>query len=1190
MVGIRDVAAGFFLEDNAGLISRGFANEDIFIVPVHQYACGCASCKEAQDRAATDIDPQHSAVAVDDFTSLLAPLGDDYYRWNWNGEDTQTGVTFVTYSFWDGGNLPYDIALQNGATSSFQFTEAQQAATRLALAEFADASGLVFIEVEEAGMLNFIGISGSDDVAGYAYYPSLDRGPGYGIYISGGQFTNFGVGTFEYTVVLHEIGHALGLKHPFEGDITLNPAIDDTETTVMSYNDVVPFVESLGPLDIDAVQFLYGQDIDPTAAGIDYSWDEATDTFTVTGSNNADTFNGVAGTNILRGMGGDDHILGANQNDILYGGAGDDFLDAWEGDNTVFGDEGDDTIVSNSYGSSVIHGGDGNDTIETWSDNDELHGDAGDDIFYIDRLDQLTQIFGGEGFDSVSFQHASGLPTAIVPSLSTWSSIERIIATETSDYLDGSSGDDYIDGAGGDDTLAGRLGNDRLDGGAGDDYLISDVGSDLISGGDGFDSVSFQDRTSGVNVLYVSSESDLEVLQGWTLVHGIEQVFDTEYADLFIGSTGDDIFTIGRGGDSYDGKQGNDSLVFGSEFVGFSLATGLVTKADSSHTVSARNIETLVATSGMRLEGTIGTQTLMGSEGNDILSGLAGNDRLVGGDYGPDLADYSNDYLYGGTSAVNIDLRQQTGVDGFGNVDTYIGIEGVIGTRLDDTLTGNSDNNVLRGEDGNDQISGREGDDILYGGAGTNILRGGDGDDEIYAEGTGDQLFGDAGNDTFYLNNDSHTIQGGDGFDTASFGESWDGIVISVTAMNLAGIETLVASQAADIVYAGADAMTIYGAAGDDIIYGSDADNRLNGGWGVDLIVSGSGREEIDGGYEIGWSGDYLAFQDILTGVYVNLLTGEGRGGDAEGDTYNRISGVYDTEADDTIIGNSRGTTFFFSGGNDYYEGYSGGRSDTDTLRFSKDIGPITMDLSSGDYFAASASGLNVLGGLQLVSIERVLIEESYINNDTLLGRDGLDVFGGGGGNDSLSGRGGDDELSGNNGDDVLIGGSGVDWLDGGAGYDTADYSSDSGAGGSGRIFADLSAGTIIDGFGDADTVISIENVIAGSNGDELVGSAARDTLFGMAGNDFLAGRDGNDVLDGGDGDDRMFGEAGADLLRGGLGNDYLVGNDGNDVLVGGDGADNIQGRDGDDRLFGEGGHDRILGGTGNDYLVGNEG
>ena len=170
-----------------------------------------------------------------------------------------------------------------------------------------------------------------------------------------------------------------------------------------------------------------------------------------------------------------------------------------------------------------------------------------------------------------------------------------------------------------------------------------------------------------------------------------------------------------------------------------------------------------------------------------------------------------------------------------------------------------------------------------------------------------------------------------------------------------------------------------------------------------------------------------------------------------------------------------------------------------------------------------------------------------------------------------------------------------------------------------------------------------IENLIAGSGHDTVIGNAASNRLEGRAGNDRLTGNAGNDMLVGGVGDDVLRGGSGTDRLWGGGGNDRLWGGGGNDRLIGGAGADRLAGGAGrdtadygrsgagvtlnlatagtasggdaegdrvsgiedvvgsahddaltgdgaDNKLAGNAGNDRLIGGAGDDVLIGNAG
>jgi len=109
---------------------------------------------------------------------------------------------------------------------------------------------------------------------------------------------------------------------------------------------------------------------------------------------------------------------------------------------------------------------------------------------------------------------------------------------------------------------------------------------------------------------------------------------------------------------------------------------------------------------------------------------------------------------------------------------------------------------------------------------------------------------------------------------------------------------------------------------------------------------------------------------------------------------------------------------------------------------------------------------------------------------DVLTGGAGDDVIRSGWNDDKLYGGDGNDKLYAERGNDLLTGGNGADTLDGGKGTDTADYSGDTAAGGTGKITVTLDKdgnGTATDGWGNKDTLVSIENAVFGGQDDILI-------------------------------------------------------------------------------------------------------
>lgn len=215
----------------------------------------------------------------------------------WNFRAPARGT--LLYSFSLAGANPADSGtLFTGATSAFN--SAQQAAVVAGLARLSSITGISFQATADgsAADLHFANanILGSA-TSGYAStkwnyeYDGRQTITRYSadawVYLDNvewaGENTNPTVGTAGFEVLLHELGHAMGLKHPFEGAVVLPAALDDTAHTLMSYDRAGSVRSDYSPYDVAALQFLYGDD------GLGGAWGWGSGGQVLTGTDGIDT-------------------------------------------------------------------------------------------------------------------------------------------------------------------------------------------------------------------------------------------------------------------------------------------------------------------------------------------------------------------------------------------------------------------------------------------------------------------------------------------------------------------------------------------------------------------------------------------------------------------------------------------------------------------------------------------------------------------------------------------------------------------------------------------------------------------------------------------------------------------------------------------------------------------------------------
>ena len=669
-------------------------------------------------------------------------------------------------------------------------------------------------------------------------------------------------------------------------------------------------------------------------------------------------------------------------------------------------------------------------------------------------------------------------------------------------------------GENGNDQLVGGGGADQLDGGAGNDILAGNAGADTLLGG--------------------------------------------------IGNDG--LFGLG-GNDSLDGGAGIDEVRYdvdalngGGGAVNVNLALGTATDG-FGNTDTLANVEIV--------RGTALADTLTGgnaaNDGFEAYSGLAGNDTISGGT-GFDEVRYDQDAANGGAATITVNLITQTAIDGFGNTDTLISIEGARGTAGADTFIGNSFSNTFTGVGGADTIDGGGGnDEVRYdvgGGTGVNVnLATGTANDNfggidtlvsielVRGSNLADTLTGgNVASDRFEAyrglgGND--TISGGTGFDEVRYDQDANNGGIGAINVNLAAGTAIDGFGNTDSL-AGIEAAR--GTAGNDTFLGDGLNNTFAGLAGFDLFTGGDGFDEVQ--YQ----------NDVLFGgaaaVTVNLLTGFATDGFGNIDSLNGFQGIRGTSGGDTFIGSDFvgffGDGFLGLAGNDTISGGLG----FDEVRYDDDAD---------------------LGGLLgvTVNLEANTATDGFGNIDLLTGID------------NVRGTNQADSLTGDAGINSIRGLGGSDAISGGDGSDEAAYDRDADNGGLAAVTVDLDAGTATDGFGNTDTLLSIERARGTAGADSLIGSAADNGFVGLAGNDTISGGAGTDELRY-DVDFVFGGAAGVtvNLATGtatdGFGNTDALSSIEN--VRGTRSADTFIGGSADEVFYGLGGNDTITGGSGVDW------
>ncbi|MFA8385478.1 MAG: DUF4214 domain-containing protein [Pelagibaca sp.] len=368
---------------------------------------------------------------------IIEPTGDpiidvlvDGYVWDLSSSTT------ITWALADGLNPEHVWLDRDAAIMTFS----------AALASIEQYIGVTFDYLGDFETPTTAGLAGADivysldngedeDTLAYAYYPGPEPFTNFEQYETEGgdvflNFSNdiissssFGLGSEGFLTVIHEIGHALGLKHPFETSPG-RPALDSLDQSVfrdmdwfsiMSYSDqyeeeyerwdpATPMV-----LDVLGLQFMYGVNTETNAGDTTLRLTSEEYYYTIwdaSGTDRADASDQSEGWTIflpsfqpttlvetLTGFA----LPSAQFNETLVDSTPTEMIWLMGDIENATGSRFNDWINGNSFDNDLVGGG-GDDELEGFGGNDVIDGGTGTDLaYFFGSNTSFTLTIGADG-------------------------------------------------------------------------------------------------------------------------------------------------------------------------------------------------------------------------------------------------------------------------------------------------------------------------------------------------------------------------------------------------------------------------------------------------------------------------------------------------------------------------------------------------------------------------------------------------------------------------------------------------------------------------------------------------------------------------------------------------------------------------------------------------------------------------